>query len=93
MSTSSNKFLLSKGFSYGLTERIKQDGIEDYFGLQRTQRGRSDNPTAEQFGYNDLTIAGKRDIAPSVSSNTGGRYGKPKWYSVSDDPVKKRKKK
>ena len=66
------KFLLSEGFSYVLTERFMQDVIEDYFGHQRTQRGRSDNPTAEQFGYNDLTIAVNRDIAPSVSGNTGG---------------------
>ena len=87
------KFLLSEGFSYVLTERFMQDVIEDYFGHQRTQRGRSDNPSAKQFGYNDLTIAVKRDIAPSVSGNTGGRYGKAKWYTVSDDPVKKRKKK
>ena len=79
------KFLLSEGFSYVLTERFMQDVIEDYFGHQRTQRGRSDNPSAKQFGYNDLTIAVKRDIAPSVSGNTGGRYGKPKWYTVSDD--------
>ena len=87
------KFLLSKGFKYVLSERIMQDVIEDYFGHQRTQRGRSDNPSAEQFGYNDLTIAVKRDIAPSVSGNTGGRYGKAKWYTVSDEPVKKRQKK
>ena len=66
------KFLLSEGFSYVLTERFMQDVIEDYFGHQRTQRGRSDNPSAKQFGYNDLTIAVKRDIAPSVSGNTGG---------------------
>jgi hypothetical protein len=85
------KFLLSEGFSYVLTERFMQDVIEDYFGHQRTQRGRSDNPSAQQFGYNDMTIAAKRDIAPSVSGNTGGRYGKAKWYTVSDKPVKKRK--
>ena len=50
------KFLLSEGFSYILTERLMQDVIEDYFGHQRTQRGRSDNPTAEQFGYNELLL-------------------------------------
>ncbi len=66
------KFLLSEGFKYVLSERFMQDVIEDYFGHQRTQRGRSENPSAEQFGYNDLTIAVKRDIAPSVSGNTGG---------------------
>ncbi len=70
-----------------------QDVIENYFGHQRTQRGRSDNPSAQQFGYNDhyMTITAKRAIAPSVSGNTGGRYGKAKWYTVSDKPVKKRK--
>jgi hypothetical protein len=62
----------SEGFSYVLTERFMQDVIEDYFGHQRTQRGKSDKPSAKQFGYNDLTIAVKRDIAPSVSGNTGG---------------------
>ncbi len=49
------------------------------------------NPSAQQFGYNDMTIVAKRDIAPSVSGNTGGRYGKAKWYTVSDKPVEKRK--
>ncbi len=78
-------------FSYVLTERFMQDVIEDYFKHQRTQRGRSDNPSAQQFSYNDMTIVAKRDIAPSVSGNTGGRYGKAKWYTVSDKPVEKRK--
>ena len=87
------KFLLSQGFKYVLSERFMQDVIEDYFGHQRTVRGRSDNPSAQQFGYNDLTIAAKRDIAPSVSGNTGGRYGKEKWGFISEDPVKKRRKK
>ncbi len=49
------KFLLSEGFKYVLSEHFMQDVIEDYFGHQRTQRGRSENPSAEQFGYNDLT--------------------------------------
>lgn len=61
--------------------------IVDYFGHQRTVRGRSDNPSAQQFGYNDLTIGA---IAPLVSGNTGVRYGKEKWGHISEDPVKKR---
>ena len=44
------KFLLSEGFSYVLTERFMQDVIEDYFGRQRTQSERSDNPSAQEFG-------------------------------------------
>ena len=85
------QFLLSEGFKYVLTERFMQDVLEDYFGHQRAKGGRADNPTAQQFGYNDLTIAAQRDIAPVLRGNVGGRYEKQKWGEVSDVPVKKRK--
>ncbi|CAB3988334.1 Hypothetical predicted protein [Paramuricea clavata] len=81
-----------KGFQYVLSERFMQDVLEDYFGHQQAKGGRSDNPTAQQFGYNDLTIAAQRDIAPVLRGNVGGRYKKQKWNVVSDVPVKKRKK-
>lgn len=64
------KFLLSLGFRFVLSERFMQDVVKDYFGHQKTVRGRSDNPSAEQFCYDDMTIAAKRDIAR--------RYGKQK---------------
>jgi hypothetical protein len=86
------QFLIAQGFQYVLSERFMQDVLEDYFGHQRSQGRRSDNPTAYQFGYNDLTIAAQRDIAPVIRGNFGGRYGKEKWYQVSDEPVNKRKK-
>jgi hypothetical protein len=86
------KFLLGEGFQYVLSERFMQDVLEDYFGHQRSKGGRSDNPTAQQFGYNDLTIAAQRDIAPVIRGNVGGRYEKKKWVKVSDEPVHKRKK-
>ena len=86
------QFLLAEGFKYVLGERYMQDVLEDYFGHQRAKGGRADNPTAQQFGYNDLTIAAQRDIAPVLRGNVGGRYEKQKWSQVSDVPVKKRKK-
>ena len=86
------QFLLGKGFQYVLSERFMQDVLEDYFGHQRSKGGRSDNPTAQQFGYNDLTIAAQRDIAPVIRGNVGGRYEKKKWFQVSDEPVMKRSK-
>ena len=85
------KFLLSIAFSYVLSERFMQDVLGDYFGHQRTLGGRSDNPSAQQFKYNDRTLTAQRDIALSVSGNTGGRYGKDKWYTVSDEPFKEAK--
>lgn len=87
------QFLLKEGFQYVLTERFMQDVVEDYFGHQRARGGRSDNPTAQQFGYNDLTIASQRDIAPVIRGNVGGRYEVQKWHTVSNEPVKKRAKK
>ena len=67
------KFLLSQGFTYILSERFMQDVIADNFGHQRTVRGRYDNPSAQQFGYKDSTIAAIRALLPeSVSGNTGG---------------------
>lgn len=88
------QFLLKQGFEYVLSERFMQDILEDYFGHQRARGGgRSDNPTAQQFGYNDLTITTQRDIAPVIRGNVGGRYEVKKWQKVSDEPVKKRPKK
>jgi hypothetical protein len=49
------RFLLSEGFEFVLTERFCQDDVEEYFGYQRAQGRRNDNPTAVvEFGYNDL---------------------------------------
>ena len=50
------KFLLDEGCEGVLTERFCQDDVEEYFGYQRAQGRRSDNPTAADFGYNDLRI-------------------------------------
>ena len=35
----------------------------------------------------------RSDIAPVITGNVGGRYGKIKWHQVSEEPVKKRQKK
>ena len=88
------KFLLSEGFEFVLTERFCQDDLEEYFGYQQAQGRRSANPTAAEFGYNDLRISVLRDIAPSsVQGNVSGRHsGKSqKWFSVSEEPCQKRK--
>lgn len=68
-----------------------QDVLEDYIGHKKSKGGRrSDDPTAQQFGCNDLTIAAQRDIAPVIRGNVGERYQKKKWYQVSEEPVHKR---
>ena len=83
------QFLLAQGFQYVLSERFMQDVVEDYFGHQRAKGGRSDNPTALQFGYNDLTIAAQRDIAPVMAVVMGKRSG---TKSVMDQCILKERK-
>ena len=83
------QFLLAEGM-----ERFCQDLLEEYFGRQR-ERGRfNDNPTLQAFGYNDLTLAVQRNIAPVVKGNVAGRHKGEcsKWYVVSVEPLPKRKK-
>lgn len=87
------KFLISEGLEFVLSEKFCQDPLEEYFGHQRARGRYSDNPTVQSFGYNDLTIAAQRDIAPVVRGNVAGRHkGKgSKWFVVSDEPLPKRK--
>ncbi|CAB4010182.1 Transposable element P transposase, partial [Paramuricea clavata] len=87
------KCLLSEGFEFVLTERFCQDDVEEYFGYQRAQGRRSDNPSAAEFGYNDLRIATLRDVAPqSIEGNVSGRHSgkKSRWCNVSDEPLPKK---
>ena len=72
------QFLLAEGLKCVLTERFCQDNLEEYFGFQRGQVRRSDNPSAADFSYNDLRISVLRDIAPAAEGNVSGRHSKQK---------------
>ena len=87
------KFLLGEGFQFVLTERFCQDDLEEYFGYQRAQGRRNDNPTAAEFSYNDLSIATLRDIAPVAEGNVSGRHSgkRTKCFNVCEEPLPKRK--
>ena len=85
------QFLLAEGLKCVLTERFCQDDLEEYFGFQRAQGRRLDNPTAADFGYNDLRISVLRDIAPAAEGNVSGHHSKQKskWHSVCEEPLPK----
>eukprot|EP00794_Sanderia_malayensis_P010387 gene10387-11468_t len=87
------KFLLSEGMPYVLTEKFNQDDCEKYFGRQRSLGRRNDNPTIQQFGYNNNTIRIQRSVR-TTTGNTSGKYGGLKknssWFHVDDEPLKKR---
>ena len=84
--------MLNEGFEFVLTERFCQDDVEEYFGYQRAQGRRSDNPTTAEFGYKDLRIAVLRDVAPTAEANVSGRHSgkRSKWFSVSEEPLPKK---
>ena len=84
------RYLLMHGeVSYVLSEKFCQDSLENYFGKQRAVRGRHDNPTVRDAGYNDNLIKSQFSIRPIVGSNV--RAGDSKWNEISDVPLKKRK--
>ena len=57
------KFLLRSGMRYVLTEKFTQDLLELYFGFQRACGFSNDNPTLQQFGYNDNGIRARGALA------------------------------
>ena len=89
------KYLLKKGFQLVQTERFCQDILEEYFGRQRGNGRRNDNPSVFQFGCNDNIIRMQR----SVINFTGNKRGKYKnkrttsWNDFDNQLLPKRKKK
>ena len=87
------KFLLNSGMKYVLTEKFTQDLLELYFGLQRACGASNDNPTVQQFGWNDNAIRARGQLAKvRVEGNTKGGQKKHKhsWYAVNDEPLPKK---
>ena len=80
---------------YVLTEKFTQDLLELYFGLQRACGFSNDNPTLQQFGYNDNGIRARGALAKvRIEGNTKGGQEKHKssWDKVSQVAVLKAKK-
>ena len=63
------QFLLQHQVRYVLTEHFCQDPLENYFGKQRAMGGRKDNPTMQDFGYNDNTIRNQKVFRPIAGGN------------------------
>ncbi|KAL9977517.1 hypothetical protein ACROYT_G014926 [Oculina patagonica] len=86
------KFLLHEGTEFVLTERFRQDPLEEYFGNQRKLGRRSDNPDIRSFGYNANTIRIQRTVS-CQSGNTIGRKDKRRsWEQITDSKLPCRKK-
>ena len=62
------KFLLSHGMEFVLTERFNQDTVKIVFTQQRSQGGRSDNPSVAQFLHNTQALIVQKSLALGGSS-------------------------
>ena len=54
------QFLLRHEVSYVLTEHFCQDPLENYFGHQRSLGAGKDNPSLQDFGFNDNAIRNQK---------------------------------
>ena len=54
------QFLLQHHGKCVLTERFRQDPLENYFGQQRATGARKDNPSIRDFGFNDNSIRNQK---------------------------------
>lgn len=62
------------GIEFVLSEKLNQDPLEEHFGKQRMRGGGVDNPSLEQFMFNERKIiVTKSDMITSVRGNTRGR--------------------
>ena len=68
------KFFLQNSSKFILTERLCQDPVEEFFGIQRQLGRTNDNPIAK-FGSNDNTIRIQRDVS-FISRNMKAKYNK-----------------
>ena len=69
------KFFLQNGSKFILTERLCQDPVGEFFGIQRQLGRTNDNPDIAKFGYNDNTIRIQRDVS-FISRNMKAKYDK-----------------
>lgn len=85
------KYLLGiEGVKFVLSVRFNQDPVEDYFGKQRAHGGRCENPTAQQFLTNSMSLRlqGSAALAP-IRGNCRRRQPTEK-LSVDETPLAKR---
>ena len=76
-----------------LTERFRQDSLEEYFDHQRKLGRRNDNPDIQAFGYDNNAIRIQSQVS-CLSGNTRGRKDRTRaWEQVTDDPIPCKKKK
>jgi len=85
------RFLLSlPGVKYVLTEKFCQDPLESFFGQQRAQGRRNDNPTVAEFKTNTNSIRVQSSIATDPLHGNCRKRPKEK-IEIDETPLPKRR--
>ena len=75
-----------------LSERFCQDPLEAFFGKQRGQGGRNDNPTVYQFLKNTVSLRIQSSVATDpMRGNCRKRLTDSEANDVDETPLPKRK--
>lgn len=82
------------GVEYFLSDKLNQDPLEEHFGKQRMRGGALENPSLEEYMYNERKIiVAKSDMIRSIRGNTRRRPRELDVIDVNDDrPLPKRSK-
>lgn len=81
-----------EGVHYLFSERLNQDALEEFFGMQRAHGGRCDNPTVKQFIKNTVSLRVQKSAALApIRGNC--RRKRPTAITVDNTPLPKRHRK
>ena len=84
------KLLSSYGFKYLLSEVFSQDPLEAYFSRQRHKGGACDNPSAQQFFFNTVSLVQQGEVYRDLKTMNVKSTTNSIDFSSCDKPLPKR---
>ena len=85
------KYLLNQpGIKFILSEKFCQDPLEVFFGKQRAQGGRNDNPTCYQFLKNTVTLRIQATVATDPARGNCRKRPLKQDQEIDETPLPRR---
>lgn len=84
--------LIQPGIKFILSERFCQDPVELFFGKQRAQGARNDNPTVHQFLENTVSLRIQGTVATDPTRGNTRKRPKDDTLEIDETPLPKRRK-
>lgn len=85
------KLLGTYGFKYLLSEVFSQDPLEAYFSRQRHKGGSCDNPSAQQFFFNTVSLVQQGEVYRDLKTMNVKTATTATDFSSCDKPLPKRR--